>query len=73
MRHGLLKKGDINHNALRPPAKIAKFSTDAAARYQRATLSWAVDHVPVALLYKSTILEGDPSAAARVRQSAIVR
>jgi hypothetical protein len=42
---------------VQPPAKMAKFPTDVAARFKRTTLSCAVDHVPDALLYKSTALE----------------
>ena len=36
---------------------MAMFPAEAAARYARATLREAVDHVPVSLLYKSTALD----------------
>jgi hypothetical protein len=49
--------GNIPSLMNRPPAKNAKFPADAAARYARATLREAVDHVPVSLLYTSTALE----------------
>lgn len=45
-----------------PPANKATFPTDVAAKFPRATLSRAVDHVLVALLYTSTALEGLPAA-----------
>jgi hypothetical protein len=41
---------------------MATFPTDVAASQERATLSCAVDHVPDALLYKSTALETSLSA-----------
>ena len=37
-----------------PPAKMAKFPTETAAKPIRFVLSCAVDHVPVALLNTST-------------------
>jgi hypothetical protein len=48
---------------------MATFPTDAAARLERATLSRAVDHAPVALLYKSTALERTSAVALMRRQS----
>jgi hypothetical protein len=41
---------------------MAKFPTDVAAKYPRASLSCAVDHVPDALLNMSTTLEGEDPA-----------
>jgi hypothetical protein len=46
---------------------MAIFPTDVAARQQRATLSRAVDHVPDALLYKSTSLEYPYTAVSLIR------
>ena len=54
----------MHNNApdISPPPNMAKLPTDVAAIHWRATLSWAVDHFPVALLYKSTTLEYDVSS-----------
>jgi hypothetical protein len=44
-----------------PPANKHKLPTDVAAREWRATLSRAVDHVHVVLLYTSTASEAPPA------------
>jgi hypothetical protein len=51
-----------------PPAKMATFPTDVAARLERVSLSCAVDHVPDVMLYKSTALERKPPAVTPVRR-----
>ena len=43
-----------------PPPKRARFETDVAAMYPRATLREAVVHNPEMLLKMSTTLEGPP-------------
>jgi hypothetical protein len=53
-----------------PPAKMATFPTEAAAKSVRATLSRAVDHVPDALLYISTASNRTPPAVIFMKQQA---
>ena len=53
------------HNAPSPPAKIARFGSDVAARYLRATLRAAVLQVPEATSKMSTALEPMTLPAAR--------
>jgi hypothetical protein len=44
-------------SCVRPPPNMATFPTVVAAKKERATLSTAVDHTLVALLYISMIFE----------------
>ena len=53
-----------------PPAKMATFPTEAAAKSVRATLSRAVDHVLDALLYISTASNRTPPAVIFMKQQA---
>jgi hypothetical protein len=47
---------------------MAKFPTDVAERSERATLSRAVDHLPMALSYKSTSSEYPEAAVTLIRR-----
>jgi hypothetical protein len=48
---------ELMRTTVRPPANMAMFPTDVAAKLERPTLSSAVDHLPELVLYMSTAFE----------------